>query len=793
MKRRDFIKKSSLLGGLMFLGPRVLSAASDSSTDAVAEASAPPLALWYDKPAAFRRTSWANANYRTLLFEAMLIGNGRLGAMIRGGIQKEMLRLNEHTLCSGGPNPTGYINANFGSYQALGDLIVNLNSQGPVSQYRRSLNIENAVSDVTYTSRGVEYRREYFVSHPDEVIVVRFSASRPGSYSGSLNFEDAHSLLSKFNKNLITIAGSLENGLQFETQILILNEGGSQQVSGEPLEESIEFDRCDSLTILINARTDYVLDAGKYYRGKEKVHDRVSQELQAAATQSFEQLKARHIADYQSLFNSFAINLGKSTEAQRALPTDLRRVQARKETDPEFEQMACQYGRYLMISCSRLGGVPANGQGLWNDNSMMVFRSLYTNDIAPTELSYFGVEPSNLAECHVPLLNFIQGQLPDWRKETLAANDLKLASGALTTRGWEIRGSQNPMGGQNGWWNKGGNAWYCSLFWEHYAFSNDRDFLEKTVYPLLKEICEYWEDHLSALPDGRLIVTKMKYSPEHGPFDVDGCSYCQELVWDLFTNYIEACDILGIDKSYQTKIAGLKEKLLVPGIGSWGQLLEWMTDMKGHISTEPHEIDIDAFDNGPIDTPQNKHRHQSHLLGVFPFKQISYEQTPELAAAAKVSAIARGNGDAGKMVHLPCSFGHRIPIYARLYDGDHAYDLLQRAWARIEGNNLAYDGGEVSMCLTLPTGFCEMLVQSHQKDIHVLPALPKAWPTGSVKGIRARGGYEVDESWKDGELSSLTIRSIAGKDVKVRYRNKTVVMNLSPGKSVQLDRNLEPV
>jgi len=262
------------------------------------------------------------------------------------------------------------------------------------------------------------------------------------------------------------------------------------------------------------------------------------------------------------------------------------------------------------------------------------------------------------------------------------------------------------------------------------------------------------------------------------------------LVWDLFTNYTEACDILGIDSEYREKIAGLKKRLLVPGVGSWGQLLEWMTDMKDHVSTQPHELDIDAFDNGPIDTPQNKHRHQSHLVGVFPFRQISYEQTPDLAAAAKISAIARGDGDAGKMVHTPCSFGHRIPIFARLYDGDHAYDLIQRAFGRFEGNNLAYDGGEVSLGLTLPTGYCEMLVQSHQKDIHVLPALPKAWPTGSVKGIRARGGYEVDESWKDGKLDSLTIQSIAGNDVKVRYGDQTVVVKLSPGKSAQLDGNL---
>jgi alpha-L-fucosidase 2 len=799
--RREFLSKTFAAGILTSTGIK-LGVADMEGENAAGEATEQketqatvgnensPLTLWYNQPASFRRMpNNERGVYRSILPEALFIGNGGLGAMIQGGVGSELLRLNEHTLWTGGLNPSRNLLENFGSYQTLGDLFINLSGQHQARSYRRSLDLNRALSELRYSANGINYQREYFASYPDGVIVIRLTANRPGSYSGSISFGDGHGRLADVNRNRLTIPGSLENGMRYETQILVLNEGGSQKPSVEDLNGRIDFSNCDSLTILVAAATDYAMNAGTFFRTNEDPHAEVTARLAKASGQAYDALKERHIADYRSIFSRFEISLGNSSEAQRALPTDLRLTQAGKECDPEFEQLACQYGRYLMISCSRPGSVPANGQGMWNDSNSPFFRCMYTTDIASTELSYWGVEPSNLGECHLPLLNLIQSLIPIWRRETQASAELKLPSGEMTTRGWEIPANHNTMGGGYAWWNKGGNAWYCNLFWEHFAFGNDRQYLKEVVYPLLKETCEYWEDHLKTLPDGRLIVTDIQYSPEHGPFHVDGCSYCQELVWDVFTNYLDACDILNVDRDYQKKIAGMREKLLKPGVGSWGQLLEWMKDMTGHVSTEPHEFEIDAFDNGPIDTPQNRHRHCSHLLGVFPLRQISYEQTPELAAAAKVSAIARGLGE-NRGFHI-LSFGHRIPVYARLYDGERAHDLIQRAFTKMEGTNLSFSGGETSMALSHPTGFCELLVQSHQKDIHVLPALPKAWPTGQVKGVRARGGYEVDESWKEGKLASLTIRSIAGNAVNVRYGAKRVKVDIHPGESVTLDGDLQ--
>lgn len=535
-----------LVGVLFAVAPTALCAAESSSPAAPGV-----LSLWYDSPAGFtQKHSEDLGQYRTLLDEALLIGNGRCGAMIQGRVAKELVRMSENTLWTGGLNPDGYYVHNMGRFQALGDLTIELAGQAGPDHYRRSLDLTNAIAEVTYTAHGTTYRREYFASHPAHVLAIRLTADRPGQYSGLLGFTDAHGRLAVIDKNRMTIPGGLENGLRYETQLLVVNEGGAQEVRAPQYEESIVFTKCDSLTILLAAGTDYALEFGRHYRSGEDPHARVSSQLDAAAAQGYAKLKQSHIADYQSLFNRFSIDLGVSSAAQRALPTSLRRYRAAKQTDPEFEQMACQYGRYLMIASSRAGGVAANGQGLWNDCNCPQYGARYTNDLAPTEMAYWSVEPCNLAECHLPLLDLIQSQIPAWKNDTRAAVELKTIAGNMTTHGWETRGNHNIMGGQSHWWNKGGNAWYCHHFWEHFAFGLDEDYLRKVVYPLLKETCEFWEDHLKPLPDGRLVVPNF-WSPEHGPFRMDGVSYSQELVWDLFTNYLDACDALGADKEYR--------------------------------------------------------------------------------------------------------------------------------------------------------------------------------------------------------------------------------------------------
>lgn len=748
------------------------------------------LTLWYDKPAEFTvGNNEFQTKFKTLVPTALPIGNGAMGALVKGGVSREWIPLNESTLWTEGLDPSGEY-AKLGAYQPLGSLGIDLENQASFSGYRRSLDLTTGIARVSYTSNGVHYQREYFASYPNGVVVIHLTADKPGSYSGSVAYTDAHEALSVIDGNNIAVNGGFVNGLRYATQIIVLNDGGAQQAHHDEYHDTIEFKGCDSFTILAAAGTNYVMDYGKiadnaHYRTATSPGGLVAERARAAAALPYPALKAAHVADYQSLFNRFSIDLGPSSASQTALPTDLRRQKAARATDPEFEALVCQYGRYLMIACSRPGGVAANNCGIWNDTLYPCMGGVFCDDIAPTEMTYWAVETTNLAECHLPLLDLIQSQLPAWRRDTQTSEELKLASGELSPRGWTIRGCHNIMGGMAYWWNTPGNAWYCNHFWEHYAFGQDKAYLAKIAYPIIKETCGYWEDHLKPLPDGRLVVPHM-FSPEHGPWE-DGTSYGQELVWDLFSNYMDASDILGIDKDYRDRIAALRDKLLVPGVGSWGQLKEWMIEKK---QGNPAGV----ADNGQsiqsrwIDTPQDHHRHTSHLLGVYPFRQISFEQTPELARAALVSLKARGNGgDADEW-----SYAARGPIYARLHRGDLAHNQIQQfihaTYPNLFGNLgfMEFDGPPA-----IPETFAEMLVQSQLGYISLLPALTQAWPGGSVKGLRSRGGFEVDESWANGKLTSATIRSVAGHGVEVHYGDKIAKFPLQPGQSVTIDGNLQ--
>ena len=733
---------------------------------AVAVSSASDLVLWYQQPAGVTRTS-------PLINEALPIGNGHIGGLISGGAARENVVLNEDSLWTGGDNPDGNDNT-MGAYQMLGSVFINFPGHEIVTDYRRGLDIGDALAHVSYSLNGVKFSREYFCSHVDGVLVVRLTADKPGSYAGSIELNDSHGAPVIANNNRLTDAGALTNGLKYEAQLLAVNAGGSLQTNGSTL----EFTNCDSLTLVIAAGTDYAMDYAKKYRGNDP-HARVTKLVKKAAAKKYAALKAAHEKDFHSLFDRVALNLGRSSPEQIALPTDQRKIKAAGTVDPQLEELLFQYGRYLLISCSRPGGLPANLQGLWNDSNKPPWHSDYHANIN-VEMNYWLAEPANLSECSIPFFDLVDSQLPAWRKATAAANDFKTADGEYAKQSFAIRTSHNIYGGMGWKWDNTANAWYGQQFWEHFMFGGDKNFLKQTAYPYLKEVCEFWEDHLKTLPDGRLVVPNA-WSPEHGPIE-DGVSYSQEIVWDLFNNYVAAADALAVDKDYRDKIAAVRDKLATPGIGSWGQLLEWMTEKTG----------TNAIAKFPeLDTTNDHHRHTSHLFAVYPGRQISVVKTPQLAAAAKVSINARGIAPDSDVREW--SFAWRIALFARLHDAGSAHQMLQQLFsARNTCPNLfgLHPPMQMDGDFGVTAGICEMLLQSQEDEINLLPALPAAWPDGSVTGLRARGNFTVDIEWKDGKLVSATIHSLGGNLCKVRYGNVTREVKIKEGAALQLNGSL---
>lgn len=588
---------------------------------------------WARRPA----SRWGDGSGQTGPYP---LGNGAVGAMVYGGVHTERVQLNEHSLWSGSDRD----HSNLGTYQSLGDLFFETGHMA-AENYRRILNCSNAVHTVEYTDGGIAYTREYFCSYPDQVMVLRFTSSKPKALSGTLRLADARSVdvpgVETMYKKLVpasakgnraTFGGELPNGLEYEAQALIVNEGGSIVVEGN----SLRVKNADSLTILFSAGTSFQQDHAKGWLGAHP-HRKVTDAIDKAAAKSYDVLKKAHVADYQTLFNRVTLDLGKSDESIYELTTNERIGRYKQSNrDPELEALIFHGGRYSLISCSRPGTPPANLMGMWCGTLVPQWSSDYHTDVN-LGLNYWGADPAALTECAQPVLDYISSIIPVRRAIYRKARN--------SGRGWQVKAGMNLFGGGERARYANCNGWLAQHFWMRYAFTQNKDYLRKTVYPLYKELCEYWEDILVTRPDGTLL-SPSGCSPENKPKRIandpsgkykQGSTFDQALIWDVFSNYIEASRILGVDEDYRKKITAMRAKLLGPQIGSWGQLQEWSSD---------------------VDSPDDRHRHRSHLVGVYSGKQVSPLTMPKVAEAAKVALAARGGAVCHFRWHRTLLCGH---------------------------------------------------------------------------------------------------------------------------------------
>lgn len=781
------------------------------------------LTLWYKTPA----KQWINA---------LPVGNGRLGAMVFGGIQQERLQVNEDTLWSGEPrdwnNPQSlhvlpevrrlifearYAEANalaqqmqgayVESYQPLGDLLLDFAfTDAEAISYYRDLDLDRAVATTRFSIDGAVYTREVFSSYPDQVLIVRVACDQPGKVNFTVRLDSPHPRTTRIDTDITLVMGGYvpthvepsflrtENpviyregeGMRFEAQLRVLPTGGSLHVDGGGLRVS----GADSVVLLLSAGTSFAgFDKSPAREGSD-ASERASRHLRKALNQPYERLLNRHVEDHQRLFRRVGIDLGSSAYA--ALPTDERLRQgsidlslpfedylkaAQAHHDPQLEALLFQYGRYLLIASSRPGSQPANLQGIWNDKVRPPWSANYTLNIN-AEMNYWMAETANLSECHLPLFDLIAG---------LSVTGQKTAEVHYGARGWvahhnsDLWCSAAPTGRMTGnpaWanWQMGG-AWLSQHLWEHYLFSEDRDFLRDHAYPLMKGAAEFLLDYMVDDGEGHL-VTIPSTSPELEFFDSQGervavsmaSTMDNAIAWDLFTNCLEACRVLNIDADFAERLESARSRLYPYQVGERGQLQEWFRDFM--------EVD-----------PQ--HRHTSHLFGLFPGRQILVDESPALIRAIRETLRLRGDLSTG------WSLAWKINLWARLRDGNHAYALLRYLLTLVETSDTTYgEGGGVYSSLLdahppfqidgnfgAASGIVEMLLQSHAGYIHLLPALPEVWTRGSITGLRARGGFEIDMHWEDNRLTRAIIKSLNGNPCRVRAGG-TFIIHTEAGAAV---------
>lgn len=745
------------------------------------------------------------------------IGNGNIGASLFGSVATERLSLNEITLWNGGPGtskgPAHYWNVNkkstdalrqireafaagdsalaaqltadnmngvaayergaepewrFGNYTTLGELRVATGIDAcDEGSYSRTLSLDSALARVSFTAGGVRYMRETFCSHPENVLVVRFTASKKGKQNILLKYVPSmEAKVATYNvdaNELLYVGNLTNNGMKVVVRIAMRHKGGKVVRNGHM---GLQVKGADEVEFILTADTDYKMNFDpdfndpKTYVGVEPLETTASW-LKAAMALNYKRLMRRHLADYRPIFTRVSLSLGADankaltrTELEKATPDRLADYR-RGVADPYLEALYYQFGRYLLISSSRAGNLPANLQGLWLANSDAPWHADYHNNIN-IQMNYWPVMQGGLQECAKPFVDYVR---------TLVKPGAVTARNYFGARGWTASISANPFGftaplrDRDMSWNLSPVAgpWLAAQVYDIYTFSRDKEWLKNEAYPIIKGAALFCQDFLWRKPNGNYTVAPST-SPEHGIVD-DGVTFCQAVVRELLTDAVEAANILGVDQAESAQWQDVLRHLPPYRIGRYGQLMEWSRD---------------------IDDPKDEHRHVNHLFGLHPGHTVSWTHTPELAKAARVVLEHRGDGATG------WSMGWKLNLWARLLDGNHAYKLYGNLLKNGTADNLwdLHPPFQIDGNFGGTAGVTEMLLQSQDGDIHLLPALPDAWADGEVKGLCARGNFVVDITWRGGQLAEARVRSNSGEAGVVRYKGQTLPVDVKQGETL---------